>query len=101
MGVESSGEAGAPRGTLFVSPNPASGAVRITSVVFGDAAGVESVTIYDASGRAVALLDQGLESCFQWDCRDTGGVSVPSGLYVAVAETDEGEISTPFVVLSD
>lgn len=100
VGIEYSRGSGGFEGTLYVSPNPSRGSVRI-SFMHPDGIQADRVDILDSSGRIVELIEDcnGVE--FLWDCRDAFGGSVPSGLYFAVAELQGDQITTPFVVLGD
>jgi DNA-binding beta-propeller fold protein YncE len=80
--VEAPAEA-APTWTFSVGPNPASGRVRVSATV--PAIGEVAVSVYDATGKLVRVLDitrvgpDRLEAV--WDATD-GSARVPAGIYV-------------------
>ncbi len=81
-------------GQILISPNPASGAVRM--VLAAPAATLVAWSVYDLAGRRVishlsdARPGQALE--WMWNGRDAGGATLPSGVYFSRTEeqTTEG-----------
>jgi uncharacterized membrane protein len=73
-------------------PNPSSATTRL-ELTLSSASNVD-LSIYDASGRRVAVLLQGDlpagRRSVAWDGRETGGRRVPTGLYFARLSTAEG-----------
>lgn len=70
---------------LAAEPNPARG-----SLVFAleaDAAGEQRLVIHDLAGRLVRVVEQGWRAegsrRVAWDGRDSAGVQVPAGIYLA------------------
>ncbi|WP_143536916.1 T9SS type A sorting domain-containing protein [Rubricoccus marinus] len=79
---------------LEVSPNPASGAVRIALDL--GAPEDETVTVYDARGRAVWASGAGpARGGHAWEV-DTSGWA--TGVYVVRAETEDGAVSVRLTV---
>jgi len=75
----------ASRDRLAVGPNPARGACTVSFVL--DAAADVSVAVFDARGRCVRRLEEGLLRAgphgVSWDGRDGAGRAVPGGVYFA------------------
>jgi hypothetical protein len=68
---------------LQVSPNPFSGAIKVT-LNTAASAGTVSLQIFDVSGRLVAsLVPTGGNATVsaRWDGRDAGGVKARAGIY--------------------
>ncbi len=76
----------APRRTYLMQsyPNPARGTLTIAFGLSAD--GPVELTVYDLAGRRVAtLLEDELtagDRLVSWDCRDSAGRAVPSGVYL-------------------
>jgi hypothetical protein len=70
------------------SPNPAAGSTELAFTL--PAEGSATLSVYDVSGRLVARPFAGLASAgptrVAWDCRDSDGQSLASGVYFAKLE---------------
>jgi hypothetical protein len=81
---------GAPRELAFAAPtpNPARGATTLRFAL--PRAGAVRLTVYDAQGRCVRTLADGVrgagEQAATWDLRDDAGRAVGAGLYFARLE---------------
>lgn len=78
---------------LRAVPNPFN--PRVTLEFNMPAAGLAEVEVYDLRGRRVIRLDREFEgggpALVSWDGRDSGGRSLPSGVYLARVSTAEGQ----------
>ncbi|MCX7021737.1 MAG: FG-GAP-like repeat-containing protein [bacterium] len=92
----------APRRTYLQQsyPNPARASVTIAFGLSAD--GPVELTVYDLAGRRVAtLLDGELtagDRLVSWDCRDSAGRAVPSGVYLYRLVSDEGSLAQRLVI---
>ena len=80
-------------------PNPSSGATRL-EFDLPSAANAE-LSVFDAAGRRVATLVDGVEPAGRhaatWDGRSTSGERVAAGLYFARLTTPQGVVSRRIV----
>ena len=81
VGIEDTTEQGIAVGRLSVFPNPLASICEFTLPL----SGVEgTLVIYDISGHAIEQLNVGSDDVsLQWNCTDTQGSVVPSGIYIA------------------
>lgn len=94
-GIEGSG-AGAAFTDFAVHPNPASGWCSF-SVPFTGVGG--TVAIYDITGRSMLIRQVNPEEAgFDWNLRDSMGVPVPAGMYLARYSCANGDWTTRLVV---
>ncbi|MAF27149.1 MAG: FlgD immunoglobulin-like domain containing protein [Gemmatimonadota bacterium] len=103
------GSTSVPDGVLFpadrfrmvVAPNPATGPARARFHL--PRAGTVLFTVYDASGRRVAVPGRGSfaagEGEFYWNGRDFSGQPVSPGVYFLSGRTSAGEEATARIVL--
>lgn len=81
------------------SSNPAPGAMRLSYAL--PAAGTASLRVYDLRGRAVRTLFAGPQEAgghtAEWDGRDDGGVTLPSGTYFARLTAGGGAVTRTLV----
>ncbi len=81
----------------FLSPALADGIND--SALFGP--GAESVEVFDAGGRRIAVLTRtGGGAALRWDCRDSSGRLVDSGVYIAkIRRKDNSFLYQSFAVV--
>jgi hypothetical protein len=88
--------------TLRVFPNPSRGATQIEFRLPGSASA--TFTVYDASGRRVALAGNGRfeagTGTIAWNGRDFEGQAVAPGVYFIRATTSLGETASAKVLLT-
>jgi hypothetical protein len=88
-------------GDVSVVPNPMSSAS--TSCFDLEKAGQVRVTVYDAMGRAVRLLLDGIQGpgnhAVIWDGRSDTGEVVPAGLYFLKIETPHSHSTAKIMVI--
>ena len=83
--------------SLTAAPNPSMGAVSIlVPPLFSEDV---QLLVYDISGKVVAELLGGEGNVFQWDCRDSSGSTVPSGIYIIQGIVGDKSTSVRFVKL--
>ncbi len=83
--------------SVTAAPNPSMGAVSIlVPPLFSEDV---QLLVYDISGKVVADLSEGEGNVFQWDCRDSSGSTVPSGIYIIQGIVGERSTSARFVKL--
>ncbi len=102
VGIEGSSESPIVY-SMNVSPNPSSGSVTFSINGISDIA-VERMVIFDISGRVVFDLDNpsvqgGNQNSLHWDCCDMNGRRINSGMYMVMAECEDGSVTVPFVIL--
>lgn len=92
----------APRQTYLMQsyPNPARGSLTIA---FGlSVEGPVELAVYDLAGRRVATLLDGDEPAgdrlVSWDCRDSAGRAVPSGVYLYRLVSAEGSLTHRLII---
>ena len=85
------------------SPNPASGMTSIPITISTAAEGVTSLLVYDLSGRQIRDLSSQIGAVgyhtLQWDCRDSGGDTVPGGPYFFVIDAPDLRQTRQLVVM--
>jgi hypothetical protein len=92
------GLAGSSRPRLEVFPNP----TRSGSVIRWASPGLQAarVRVFDVLGRLVRVISPPAGSAeTRWDGRDTGGRSVPSGVYVVVVDSGRSTITKRVVMI--
>lgn len=95
MGIE--GGEGDIEFTITAAPNPSTGSVSlIVPPLFAENV---QLLVYDISGKVVADLSEGERNVFQWDCRDSSGSTVPSGMYIIQGTFGDRSTSVRFVKL--
>jgi hypothetical protein len=84
-----------------VRPNPFNPAATISYVLPQRCEA--SLTVYDAAGRRVAVLVDGLEDggphSLTWNGRDERGNRLGSGVYFLMLETEEGTATRKMVMI--
>lgn len=87
--------------SLTAYPNPFN---PVTNLSFDlEVGGQVSLRIFDLSGRHVCTLIQGVQAAgrhdITWQARDERGRKVPSGVYLCVLQTPEGEAATKLAII--
>ena len=84
------------------SPNPCSFAtsINLTMPVEGEA----TVTVYDLTGRRVAVPAAGRmaggQNSLAWDCRGEDGRHLPAGIYIVRVQMETGSVNSKLVITS-
>ncbi len=86
---------------LDATPNPFGGRTVIDYAL--PVAGAVSLTVYDAAGRPVRTLEQGVRDAGRysvaWDGRNDGGETVAAGIYFYTLETDDTSATEKLIVV--
>jgi hypothetical protein len=87
-------------GFLAAAPNPFSAG---TKIVFMAGASPARLTIYDARGRAIRVIGQGISGqglrVIRWDGLSASGTPLPAGIYLVRLETGKESWSKPVVLV--
>jgi hypothetical protein len=93
--------AGIDRFTVEMAPNPSTGPTRAMFALPAEAA--VTLTVYDTTGRKVAVAGSGTYPAGRhelvWNGRDSRGNAVAPGLYFVRGETTRGEMATSKVII--
>jgi hypothetical protein len=88
-------------GRLLIEPNPAVSSC-VLRFALAEAAEV-SLTVFDARGRRVRILEPGMRpagpNSVLWDGRDQAGSTVPTGLYFGRLDSGSRELLGRFVLM--
>ena len=88
---------GAEEFSVTVAPNPSGGVVSIyVPSVFAEET---RILVYDITGKLVRDLSEIDGSVFVWNCEDSSGNEVPSGLYIIQGTAGYRSLSVSFVKL--
>lgn len=83
--------------SISAVPNPSTGSVSlIVPSVFSEDL---QLLVYDISGKVITDLSERDGSVLQWDCRDSSGNIVPSGMYIIQGTIGGRSASVRFVKL--
>ena len=82
---------------VTVWPNPASSSVNISIPV--PFISSTEILVYDVSGKLVRRFSDLETNTVQWDCCDSGGNQVPSGLYVVRAFSGDASRTARLIII--